>query len=198
MSTRSQLRFVQRIEYENEDGETESTRRVAQVYRHSDGYPESVLPSLAQLKALQDETGTERDPAYVAANYIFLKKLQGMGLYVGRDGGFGGSLNAEDVMAAIEENDVSGIAALEQPHFLLGYGVEDPESGIHGDEEYLYVVELPSRSPFEDSGEWSVKVSVHNGFPRWDGPTEDAFERAAWQYEGPLSAAIEELVAETV
>lgn len=29
-------------------------------------------------------------------------------------------------MVAIEDNDVSGIAALEQLHFLLGYGVEDP------------------------------------------------------------------------
>jgi hypothetical protein len=196
MSTRSQLRFVQRIEYETEDGETESTRRIAQVYRHSDGYPESVLPSLAQLKALQDETGTERDPAYVAANYIFLNKLQGMGLYVGREGGFGGSLSGDDVMAALEENDVSGIAALEQPHFLLGYGVEDPESGIHGDEEYLYVVELPTRVTIDSPNGWTVKVSAHNGFPRWDGPTEEAFERASWQYEGPLSRALDELVAE--
>ena len=103
MSTRSQLRFVQTIEYETEDGQTETTERVAQIYRHSDGYPESVLPSLAQLKALQDETGTERDPSYVAANYIFLNKLQGMGLYVDRDGGFGGSLSGDDVMAVIEE-----------------------------------------------------------------------------------------------
>lgn len=30
MSTRSQMRFVQRIEYETEDGKAESTRRVAQ------------------------------------------------------------------------------------------------------------------------------------------------------------------------
>jgi hypothetical protein len=172
MSTRSQLRFVQRIEYETEDGETESTRRVAQVYRHSDGYPESVLPSLAQLKALQDETGTKRDPAYVAANYIFLNKLQGMGLYVGREDGFGGSVSSDDGMAAIEESDISGIATLEQPHFLLGYGVENPELGIHGDEEYLYVVELPARSSLAEPDEWTVKVSTHSGFPRWGGPTE--------------------------
>ena len=194
MSTRSQLRFVQRIEYETEDGETDSTRRVAQVYRHSDGYPESVLPSLAQLKSLQDETGTERDLAYVAANYIFLNKLRGMGLYVGRDGGFGGSLSSDDVMAAIEENDVSSIASLEQPHFLLGYGVEDPESGIHGDEEYLSVVELPARSPLAEPDEWTVKVSAHSGFPRWGGPTEEAFDRATWQYEGPLENSLTDLV----
>ena len=75
MSTRSQLRFVQRIVSETEDGETESTQRIAQVYRHSDGYPESVLPSLAQLKLLQEETGTERDPSYVAANYLFRNRV---------------------------------------------------------------------------------------------------------------------------
>ena len=196
MSTRSQLRFVQRIEYETEDGETESRRRLAQVYRHSDGYPEGVLLALAQLKALQDETGTERDPSYVAANFIFLNKLQGMGLYVDRDGGFGGSISSGDLVSVVENRDVSGLTTLEQPHFLLGYGVEDPSEGIHGDEEYLYVVELPSRGPFDESGDWTVKVSAHNGFPRWDGPTEEAFERATWRYEGPLSGAIEELVAQ--
>ena len=164
MSTRSQLRFVQENRHENEDGETISTRRVAQVYRHSDGYPEGVLPTLAQLQALQDETGTERDPSYVASNFIFLNKLQGMGLYLDRDGGFGGSLSIEDIEAVLVKNDVSGLSTLEQPHFLLGYGVEDPESGIHGDEEYLYVVELPKRSPFDDAGEWTVNVSEHNAF----------------------------------
>jgi len=119
-----------------------------------------------------------------------------MGLSVGREGDFSGSLDIDDVLVVIEENDVSGIAALEQPHFLLGFGIEDTKSGIHGDEEYLYVVELPPRSPFVDPGEWTVKVSADSGFPRWDGPTEDAFERANWQYEGSLSGAIEELVAD--
>lgn len=198
MSTRSQIRFVQRIEYTNEDGERTATERIAQVYRHSDGYPEGVLPALAQLKALQDETGTERDPAYVAANFIFLNKLQGMGLYLDRKGGFGGSLSRFDITAVAEANGVSGIAALDQPHFLLGYGVEDPAQGIHGDEEYLYVVEIPRRDPFEDPGEWMLKVSAHSGFPRWDGPTREAFDRATWQYEGPLSWAIDELVAKPV
>ena len=196
MSTRSQLRFVQRIEYETEDGETESRRRLAQVYRHSDGYPEGVLPALAQLKALQDETGTERDPSYVAANFIFLNKLQGMGLYLDREGGFGGSVSTEDLVTLLENRDISGLTTLEQPHFLLGYGVEDPEGGIHGDEEYIYVVELPSRGPVDEPGDWTVKVSAHNGFPRWDGPTGEGFERATWQYEGPLSGALEELVAQ--
>ena len=67
-----------------------------------------MLPALAQLKALQDETGTERDPSYVAANFIFLNELQGMGLYVDRDGGFGGSISTGDLAAIVENCDVSG------------------------------------------------------------------------------------------
>lgn len=34
---------------------------------------------LGQPKALQNETDTEQDPSYVASNFIFLNKLQGMG-----------------------------------------------------------------------------------------------------------------------
>lgn len=195
MSTRSQLRFIQRIEYENDDGEVESTTRIAQVYRHSDGYPSGVLPSLAQLKALQDETGTERDPSYVAANFVFLNKLQGMGLYLGDDRGEGRSITAEDIVRLVEERDAAGLTALNQPLFLLGYGVEDPANGIHGDEEYLYVVELPPRSPFASSDDWTVKVSSHCGFPRWDGPTEKSFDRATWQFEGPLTDALEKFLS---
>jgi len=42
----------------------------------------------------------------------------------------------------------------------------------------------------------SDSVSGHSAFPRWDGPTEEAFERASWQFHGPLEHALEELVAE--
>lgn len=42
---------------------------------------------------------------------------------------------------------------LEQPLFLLGHGVENPANGIHGDEEYLYIVELPTRTPFDEPAE---------------------------------------------
>jgi len=57
MSTQSQLRFVQRVE---QSGESESdNERIAQVYRHSDGYPASVLRDLVQLKDLLDATRQE-------------------------------------------------------------------------------------------------------------------------------------------
>jgi len=189
MSTRSQLRFVQQAEQPYEtDGDAEN---VAQVYRHSDGYPESVLRDLAQLKELLDATRAERGPAYTAATFVFLDKLSTIDLYL--DGDPERTIDAGQPADLLEP---ANMEHLDQPMFLLGHGVENPADGIHGDEEYLYVVELPTRNPFEEPGEWTVKVSGHYSFPRWDGPTDEAFERASWQFHGPLEHTLEELVAE--
>ncbi|WP_144906797.1 hypothetical protein [Halobellus captivus] len=188
MSTRSQLRFVERVD---QDGEQTDNDRVAQVYRHSDGYPESVLRDLAQLKELLNATRAERGPGYTAASFVFLDKLSTVDLYLDGD-----PERTIDAAQPADLLDPDNMEHLDQPMFLLGHGVENPADGIHGDEEYLYVVELPTRNPFEESSEWTVKVSGHSAFPRWDGPTEEAFERASWQFHGPLEHALEELVAE--
>jgi hypothetical protein len=190
MSTRSQLRFVQRVEQPDETAG--SADRVAQVYRHSDGYPESVLRDLAQLKALLDVTRAERGPGYTAATFVFLDKLSTVDLYL--DGDPERTIDADQPSDLLEP---SNMEHLDQPLFLLGHGVENPADGIHGDEEYLYVVELPARNAFDEPAEWTVKVSEHSGFPRWDGPTDEAFERASWQYDGSLEDAVAEFVAES-
>jgi hypothetical protein len=191
MSTRSQLRFVQRVEQPSEtDGDDE---RIAQVYRHSDGYPASVLRDLAQLKELLDATRAERGPAYTAATFVFLDKLSTVGFYL--DGDPERTIDAAQPADLLEP---SNIEHLDQPLFLLGHGVENPADGIHGDEEYLYVVELPTTNAFDEPAEWTVKVSGHSAFPRWDGPTDEAFEQATWQFEGALSVALDDLLAEPV
>jgi hypothetical protein len=185
LSTRSQLRFVQRIEHETDDGEVETRERIAQVYRHSDGYPEAVLPALFRLKRLLDTTRTERGPDYAAAQFVFLEKLRAMSFYIGTNPERSITVREPEAMT-----DPASFEHLDQPMFLLGHGIENPADGIHGDEEYLYVVAMP-RVEFGEVSEWSVTVSEHCGFPRWDGPTDEAFEQATWQYEGPLSGAIE-------
>ena len=189
MSTRSQLRFVQRVEEPSKPND--DAERVAQVYRHSDGYPGTVLRDLAQLKELLDATRAERGPAYTAATFVFLDKLSTIGLYL--DGEPERTIDAAQPADLLEPTNMEH---LDQPLFLLGHGVEDPADGIHGDEEYLYVVELPTTNPFEEPSEWTVKVSGHSAFPRWDGPTDEAFEQASWQFHGPLDDALTELVAE--
>lgn len=191
MSTRTQLRFVQRIEYENDDGMPGSTERIAQVYRHSDGYPASVLPALKQLKGLLDSTASERGPGYAAAQFIFLDKLRSMSFSIGTD-----SKRSIRVHSPEALTEPASFEHLNQPPFLLGHGVENPSDGIHGDEEYLYIVELHGQEPAEDSArDWTVKVSEHCGFPRWDESTETAFERARWQFEGSLTCALSELTS---
>jgi hypothetical protein len=187
MSTRSQLRFVQRVEQPGESDR--DAERVAQVYRHSDGYPASVLRDLVQLKDLLDATRAERGPAYTAATFVFLDKLSTVDLYLGGD--------PERTIDAAQPADLlepSNMEHLDQPLFLLGHGVENPADGIHGDEEYLYAVELPTTNAFDEQAEWTVKVSGHSAFPRRDGPTDEAFERANWQFHGSLKDALTDLV----
>ena len=189
MSTRSQLRFIQRVE---QLGESDSdAERVAQVYRHSDGYPESVLRDLAQLEELLNATRAERGPAYTAATFVFLDKLSTVGLYL--DGDPERTIDAARPADLLEP---ANMEHLDQPLFLLGHGVENPADGIHGDEEYLYVIELPTENPFNEPAEWTIKVSGHSAFPCWDGPTDEAFERASWQFHGSLENALAELVTE--
>ena len=189
MSTRSQLRFVQRVEQPSKTND--DAERVDQVYRHSDGYPGTVLRDLAQLKELLDATRAERGPAYTAATFVFLDELSTIDLYLDGD-----PERTIDAAQPADLLDPTNMQHLDQPLFLLGHGVEDPADGIHGDEEYLYVVELPTANPFDEPAEWTIKVSGHSAFPRWDGPTDEAFEQASWQFHGPLDDALTELVAE--
>jgi hypothetical protein len=180
MSTRCHLRFTDR-----------RTDRVSQVYCHSDGYPESVLSLLEHLQELLHATGTQRDASYAAAQFIFIDKLW----YMER------TFRCQDGVYSDLPNSVAGVLEPENwqdmkvtPSYLLGHGVEDPSCGIHGDEEYLYLVELPSTSPFDEPSDWRIKVSEHRGFPRWDEDgAEQAFKLADWKFEGTLADAMERL-----
>ncbi len=75
----------------------------------------------------------------------------------------------------------------------MGNAVEDPATGIHGDEEFLYEVDVPE-GPSASLADWTVRVSAHCRFPRRDGPTATAFNEATWQFEGSLPAAHETFV----
>jgi len=122
---------------------------------------------------------------------VFLDKFSTIDLYLDDDPD-----QTIDAAQPADLLDPVNMQHLDQPLFLLGHGVEDPAHGIHADEEYLYVVELPTANPFDELAEWTIKVSGHSAFPRWDGPTDKAFERASWQFHGSLDDALTELVAE--
>ena len=88
---------------------------------------------------------TERGPTYTAAAFVFLDKLSTVSLYL--DGDPERTIDAAQPADLLEPTNMEH---LDQPLFLLGHGVENPADGIHGDKEYLYVVELPARNPFEE------------------------------------------------
>lgn len=176
MSTRCQIRFTEA-----------DSDCVAQVYRHSDGYPGGVLPLLKHLQELLHETGTQRGANYAAAQLLLIDELR----YIGY------TTESKNDSYSKWPNTIAGVLDPESwkqvdatPSYLLGHGVEDPSRGIHGDEEYLYIVELPSCSPCESLPKWRVKLSEHCEFPRWNESTEDAFELADWRFEGTLTEAI--------
>ena len=91
---------------------------------------------------------------------MFLDKLSTIDLYL--DGEPERTIDAAQPADLLEPGNMEH---LDQPLFLLGHGVENPADGIHGDEEYLYVVELPTTNPFDEPAEWTVKVSGHSAFP---------------------------------
>ena len=99
MSTRSQLRF---IEYGN---------ITANIYRHSDGYPEGFIPDF--LEFLHWYTGNPaprslNDLSYASANWIYWSKMQ------------------------LQHYDSGGMQ-----YSKLGYGIL-PDNAIQPDVEYLY------------------------------------------------------------
>ena len=78
---------------------------------------------------------------------------------------------------------------LDAPAFLLEYGIEDPARGIHGDEEYLYVVELPGQRgvPSPPTDDWYVRIAHIDRTNRPDATT--AFDTVRWEFDGPLGEA---------
>ena len=105
MSTRSQIRFT---------GNNDIT---TQIYRHSDGYPEGVIPDLKKFFAWYESEPQARhgDSSYATADFIYFSK------------------------ATLSE-DLKKAGA-----YKIGMGVEN-KGEIHGDEEYLYTVDVDTHN----------------------------------------------------
>ncbi|MEM0143176.1 MAG: hypothetical protein QXL94_04395 [Candidatus Parvarchaeum sp.] len=117
MSTRGQFLFVAKAGLIRTSNTT-SVIEEAQIYRHSDSYPEIVLQDLKNFRRFNE--GRNGDVPYLAANFIYFMKRQ---------------------MEALGED------------VLVGYGVESASHRIHGDEQYLYKIDV-----FPD-GRWEVTIA---------------------------------------
>jgi len=171
MGTRSQILFVK----PNGDA--------AQVYQHSDGYPEGVLPNLATLRDVLQSSGAQRDAGYTAANYIFAGKMRSAQFNVrdpNDDYARDDDLRTSKPSRAL---DIEEYGNFNQPFSLLGYGISEP-GVLNGDEQYAYKVFINSR----DSKDWGVQL----GRPKEYGVTE--FDDVEWRNSRSLNSALDEYV----
>lgn len=180
MSTSCQLRFVDR-----------GQERVAQVYRNSDGYPEAVIPNLDHLQKLLQASGAQRNASYTAAQFVFISKLQHLEQMFHCQNEIYSNL-PETVSEVLDPDSWQDVEIT--PRYLIGHGIEDPAHGIRGNEDFLYLVELPGTSD-ED---WQVKIAGREHFPRWDSEdTTQAFEIAKWGFSESLEEAVAEIGAKS-
>lgn len=180
MSTTCQLRFVER-----------GNECVAQVYMNSDGYPEEIIPNLDYLQRLLRASGAQRNASYTAAQFVFISKLQ----HLEQMSRCQNEIYSDHPDTVSEVLDIASWQDVEiTPRYLLGHGVEDPSCGIRGNEDFLYLVELPSTS----NGDWQVKIAAREHFPRWDSEdTTQAFEAAEWGFSESLEEAVAEIGSES-
>lgn len=138
MSTRCQIRFMET--YSSENGKKETY--AYQIYRHSDGYLNGVIPDFYEFFKWYMSAPMQRngDPSYAAGDFIYWCKQNVFDEEMKKDG-----------------------------YDKIGYGVENVGE-IHGDEEWLYEVDLTgAKTPDE------ILVRYSDDFPE-----NDAFEKAKW------------------
>lgn len=174
MSTRTQIRF-----------EDETQSKAVQIYQHADGFPDDVIYDLKALQVLQRDTDTQRGATYTAANYLFQQKLRLLQL----DFSFDEEETEQKYNRKTYLEDPNQVFKLcdlnhrRQSQALMGYGVENPEDGIHGDENYLYKVILP---------DWKVKVATDLSMAiQRDDEQYHPFEQVEWEFEGHIDEAVE-------
>lgn len=199
MSTRSQVRFISKYKYKDNDGEEVHGQNMAQVYKHSDGYPSGMIEELKDLFEIHRVTGRGIDDAsYMAGNFLFLGKLRYMD-YLFREYKKDFDTVEREFVKSEDLTDVDKLKELTvTPQFLLGYGVEDPRDGIHGDEEWIYEVILRpwKEREYDETEGAKVIIKISSRFPTMTENREDAFEKADWDFEGTLEEAYNEYILE--
>lgn len=107
MSTRCQIGF-----YENEDIELNNPDVL--VYKHSDGYPEGIMPMLVKFLRKNGAIGRRTDTEYLSAWFLYFL-----------------------IKEHVKEMTPFAKKYNKDPEDFLGHGISD---GFHGDIEYFYAV----------------------------------------------------------
>jgi hypothetical protein len=124
MSTRCQIEFQNF--WKDDKGKEHLERRT--IYRHSDGYPEGVIPDLKEF--LKWNKGRNNDVEYTTANFVYWSKRWHEQNYFNKD------LNEkiENKNLKWSDNQLTNCSILH-----IGFGICENDE-FHGDIEYFYEV----------------------------------------------------------
>ena len=151
MSTRSEIDFVVKGEYTLKNGKTKKYEEYRRVYRHSDGYPEGVIPDLKEFLAWNG--GRNSDVEYATANFLYWSKRRMEEDYWQGKGGK--EMKGGKTMPNIdtERKKWSDVGSTGCSVLHIGFGVCDPKE-FHGDIEYYYRVIVEDGKP-------EIKIEVY-------------------------------------
>jgi len=128
-------------------------KNVVQIYRHSDGYPKAVIPDLYDFFIWYYSEPNSRKGEY-----------------------------PDYVAASFIYYEKKKLSNYDEGYEKIGYGVENVGK-IHGDEEYLYEVDLTDAKEPEE-----VKIRYSDSF--------ESFENAKWHHWTTLGKFMAKLSTE--
>lgn len=152
MSTRSQIEFVQKREWE-EDGEEKSRWDRILTYKHHDGYPEGTVPVLREYYNWSTRT---QDLEYFVATWFYWNKRRSEKWHL--DEGYSEEPDEDD---------------FEVPREETGFGV-CPGERLHGDIEYLWIVDITNETihmydtGIRDAETVTEVLENHDSSASWD------------------------------
>jgi len=129
MSTRCQIEFKRIYSYKQKNGKMKKDEESVLLYRHADGYPESVVSDLEEF--LKWNGGRNTDVEYTSANFIYWSKRYYEEFYYHEK--YGGGLDEKDKKRKWSDpQDFNST-------LLVGFGICEKDD-FHGDIEYFYEV----------------------------------------------------------
>ena len=129
MSTRCQIEFKRIYSYKQKNGKMKKDEESVLLYRHSDGYPEGVVPDLKEF--LKWNGGRNSDLEFTTANFIYWSKRHFEENYYHEK--YGGGI--DDKGKSIKWSDPQDFNSI----LLLRFGICEKDD-FHGDIEYFYEV----------------------------------------------------------
>jgi hypothetical protein len=133
MSTRANVVLQESYSYKNTKGRNMTKTDKLYFYRHSDGYPEGTLPSLNKFMDWLKQGLIRNDLSQGAGWLIVLGAIEYM------------SIPKFDIECGFPDHYYMDMDKIQPPKDWK-VGAYEPTTGIHGDVQYVYVIDVAAKT----------------------------------------------------